>query len=65
VRSSSPLVRSGYSGRARSELVGGDAIGGKVFIGDDGEVLSSESTGDGVRIGMDLSGTTGRRDLLV
>jgi hypothetical protein len=65
VRSSSPLVRSEYSGRARSELVGGNATGGKVLFGDDGEVLSSESTGDGMRTGMDPSGTTGRRDLLL
>jgi len=55
LRSSSPDVRSGYRGRARFELDGGGASDGRPSVGDD--ELVSESTGDGLRAGMALSGT--------
>lgn len=54
MRSSSPDVRSGYRGRARGELGGGGASDGCPNVGDD--ELVSESTGDGLRVGMALSG---------
>jgi hypothetical protein len=57
-------VKNGYNGRPRSE-VGGVNAGGKALIGDVGEELSSESTGDGLRTGMDLCWTTERKDLVV
>jgi hypothetical protein len=55
LRLSSPDVRSGYRGRARGELGGCGASDGRPNVGDD--ELVSESTGDGLRAGMVLSGT--------
>jgi hypothetical protein len=55
LRSSAPDVRRGYKWRARSEL-GGGSVGDRAAIGEDGEELRSESSGDGLRTGMDLSG---------
>lgn len=60
MRSSSPDVRSGYRGRSRGELGGGGVNDGRPNVGDDelvSESNGSESNGDGLRIGMALSGT--------